>query len=137
MRKLIAAVIATFILAPGAHAAELTKPEHAFVNAYLATAVVAIKCPHIHVVTGGATRWADSVGVDGIRFGNAIRAGMANRFGEDFNPDQIIPEVSFMLEPAMNGIAAEIDESPRKHCAEWVETLGHLGFIEGGSHGRR
>lgn len=130
MKKFLGATAITLALCTSAASAEsLSVMDQKFVVMFTATMVVAIRCPDVTVIPGGAIHWAEQNGVDGPKFSGAVKNALA--FGTPtYDQAKAIPEVNKLGARTIDVIGDALGHAKVPTCRKWSEALDKQGFIK-------
>lgn len=85
--------------------ANAADPNKMFIGTMATTTVIAVYCPDYDVVTGGATKFGDSLGANVDRLGSATAAAIQAIVGGKYDREELIPEVTQFVNNIMNELA--------------------------------
>jgi hypothetical protein len=122
--------IAAVLYCSGATAAEpLTDQDRGYVVAVVATLVVPAKCPGFEMVSGALEKYGDQIDVDGSILVAIVNA-MQLSAGQTYNSAMLIPEVTRVMNEALDALHDAITENQTIECKRWGDFLIDRGLIK-------
>jgi hypothetical protein len=92
-------------------------------------AVIASDCPY-KLVEGENMRLADRNGVDSKRMVPALVAAFFAQTGNQYDRDDLIPEVTSAVRPLLMGIMKDMATNKGKACRDWGKAVLPSGLIQ-------
>ncbi|KIF65877.1 hypothetical protein HY68_38950 [Streptomyces sp. AcH 505] len=126
MKRVILTVLATISITVPAYAGSLTRDDITFINGYVISRLMLLKCPGYVSDDDTPMRNADKLGVDGVRIWDASRAAMLVLMDQDYDRKDIIPEVTQVVRSSLEVNARELKSGAICKHVDNFETLGWL-----------
>lgn len=126
LKRIFLAAATIIGLVMPAHAGSLSREDITFINGYVISRLMLLKCPGYVSDDDTPMKNADKMGVDGARVWDASRAAMLVLMDQDYDRRDIIPEVTQVVRSSLNLNVRDMKNGAICKHTDNFETMGWL-----------